>query len=159
MTELERIQRNRDNLVKIDEHPDTGNVRSKIEQTLLTLSVYMPAIIHKDVFRTEAEQLKKYYDGVSQVKYGFHCFTRAGSPASLAADIVSSDYNYFDDKQFVLTDTDEIFWLLLGSIAVENGLSWGGFFGLEKGEVGILKRNLRNPAYGIFIFQFRVSNL
>jgi hypothetical protein len=140
MTEAERQTHNESMLARIDEHESTGNVRSKVKQIVAQLSVYMPAIIHRDVFRSEAEQLQKYMRGVSKVKWGYHCFTRDGKMASLAADIVSADYNYFDDKQFILTDSDEIFWLLLGSFALENGLGWGGFFGLEKGEIGELKR-------------------
>lgn len=147
MTEQERLEHNKTMLLKIDEHESTGFVRSKVENILLSLSVYMPAIIHRDVSRSEAEQLKKYMSGVSQVRWGFHCFTREGKAASLAADIVSADYNYFDDKQFIFTDADEMFWLLLGSFAMENGLNWGGFFGLEKGEVGIIKRMFEANSY------------
>lgn len=159
MTEAERLTHNQTMLLRLDEHESTGLFRSKVEQLLSSLSVYMPAIIHKDVFRSEAEQLQKYLKGVSQVKWGFHCFTRDGKMASLAADIVSADYNYFDDKQFILTDSDEIFWLLLGSFALDNGLSWGGFFGLEKGEIGVIRRMFESNSFQqIENFAFEVKN-
>lgn len=148
MTEQDINKHNSELLLKIDNAEETGGVRDKVEQTLLSLSVYMPAIIHKDVFRTEAEQLHKYNSGVSQVKWGFHCFTRKGQPTSLAADIISADYNYFDDKQFVILDTDQIFWMLLGQYAMENSLRWGGFWGLEKNEVGFIQRIFESDDFG-----------
>lgn len=125
---------NAQQLLKIDNDDSTGNVRDKVEFILMKQSVYYPAIIHRDVFRTPAEQLRKYLDKVSKVKWGYHCFERNGFPASLAADIVSSDFDYFQDKKFIMENTDEIFWLLLGSLAREVGLYWGGYFNLTDEE-------------------------
>ena len=147
MTEEETRNHNADYLLKIDEHAETGNVRGKVGKVLERLSVYMPAIIHRDVFRSEVEQLKKYNLGYSFVTWGFHCFTRDGKPASLAADIVSAEYAYFDDKQFIASEANEYFWLLLGSFALENGLNWGGFWGLEKGEQGEIRRVLESNKF------------
>lgn len=122
---------NEKQLLLIDESNDTGNVRTKVNKIITQLSVYYPSIIHRDVFRSPKEQEQKFKDGNSSVKWGFHCFTRNGQPASLAADIVSSDHNYWDDKKFIAENTDEIYWLLLGSFAREFGLYWGGYFGLN----------------------------
>lgn len=125
---------NRQQLLKIDNDESTGSVRDKVELILLKQSVYYPAIIHRDVFRTPAEQLRKYLDKVSEVKWGYHCFERNGFAASLAADIVSAEFDYFQDKKYATENTDEIFWLLLGSLAREVGLYWGGYFNLTDEE-------------------------
>lgn len=70
-------------------------------------------------WRDPAEQAQKYKQGLSKVRWGFHCFTRSGKPSALAADIVDSRYLWG------IPQSHE-FWRDLGSSAKAHGLGWGG---------------------------------
>jgi hypothetical protein len=73
--------------------------------------------------------MELFNKGVSQVRWGFHCATgKNGEPQSLAADIVHAKFGWFADKQFVMKDTDEEFWVKLGHHAQRNDLNWGGYW-------------------------------
>ena len=84
-----------------------------------------PAVIHRDVWRSPALQELKFRQGVSKLKWGYHCATRNGKPASLACDIVHIDHAWFS-KFDATYKADEYFWLCLGRSAKEAGLDWGG---------------------------------
>lgn len=84
-----------------------------------------PAVIHKDVWRSPELQELKFKQGVSKARWGYHCATRNGKPASLACDIVHAEYLWFE-KNHAVSKIDEYYWLCLGHCAREVGLDWGG---------------------------------
>lgn len=114
-----RTEKNQERLKLID-----PSIRGAVSNVLRGMEVdsHEP-VIASDVWRSPARQLELYNLGRSQLKWGFHNATRPdGSPGSLAADIVC-----FHDGWNVTLN----WWLHLGYHAWQNGLDWGGYFGLE----------------------------
>lgn len=119
MNEVDRQIANVSRLRKIDE-----TIRPQVESILNTLEFYgFRPKIAREVWRNPAEQLEMYRRGVSRARWGFHCATRNGQPASLAADIVDADKDW---------DAPLRFWVVLGYAARAQGLGWGGYWGLNK---------------------------
>lgn len=119
MKESERIAVNAARLLLVD-----PTIRDQVAAVIATLEFYgcRPKVA-REVWRDPAEQLEMFRRGVSRVRWGFHCATRDGQPASLAADIVDADLNWNASVRF---------WIVLGYAARAQGLGWGGRWGLPK---------------------------
>lgn len=122
MTEDERKKLNIDRLMLLD-----ISIQSKIAVVLGQLEAKnLRPLIAKDVFRTPARQRELYNAGRTKVLWGFHNATIPGSKppvaGSLAADIVDAELAW---------NAPQSFWLALGAAGIDQGLRWGGFFGLS----------------------------
>lgn len=119
MTEEQRNKLNAERLLKVD-----TSIRKQVRAVLATLEHYgHRPLIAAEVWRDPALQLSMYRRGVSKLKWGFHCATTNGKPASLAADIVDAEKAWNATKDF---------WVTLGYAARAQGLGWGGYWGLSK---------------------------
>ena len=119
-----------ENLARLDKIDDS--IKEQIKSVLIGMyKEGLRPLIDKDVWRDPAKQLEMFNRGVSKLKWGFHCATKPdGSPGSLAADIVDAEHGWYADKEYAVSNTDEKFWVSLGRHALNNGLTWGGFFGI-----------------------------
>lgn len=135
MTREELIRINAERLEKID-----IDMRPRVELVLRWMYEQgQPAVIHPHVWRSPELQLEKFKAGYSKVQWGFHCATREGKPASLAADIIHADDGYMDrHEKYKRGTADELFWLHVGHAARKFGLRWGGYWGLSKDKIDIL---------------------
>lgn len=120
MDDQKRRETNQIRLALID-----VSIRARVAAVLGRLeSRGLDPLIATDVWRSPAVQLQKFRQGVSKLRWGFHCATtKEGKPGSLAADIVDANLNW---------NAPASFWLAVGAAAAEFGLSWGGFFGLAR---------------------------
>lgn len=117
MTDEERRQTNDERLLLVDE-----SIRLQVRAVLASMEHYgHKPLIAAEVWRSPEKQMEMYRRGVSKVKWGFHCATRNGKPASLAADIVDAAKAWSASKAF---------WVTLGYCARAQGLGWGGEWGL-----------------------------
>jgi hypothetical protein len=120
MNREKRTSLNQERLALVDE-----TIRPKVQAvlTLLEYRNYQP-LIASEVFRSPQKQLELFQRGVTKVRWGFHCATtRDGQAGSLAADIIDADKGWNMNNEF---------WLRLGKAAFDEGLHWGGFFGLTR---------------------------
>lgn len=77
------------------------------------------------VYRTPAEQMKKFRQGVSKVTWSFHNATnKDGTPGSLAADIVDTHWGWSNK-------CPTRYWLQIAASAKAHGLETGAYFGLS----------------------------
>jgi len=130
LTEAQRKKANAERLEKVD-----PSIRERVSMCLeyLESQGHRP-VIDGDVWRSPETQLRKFRQGVSKAKWGFHCATtKDGKPGSLAADIVDADR---------LWTAGEDYWLDVGRAALKAGLGWGGFFGLKDAEKERLRKIL-----------------
>jgi hypothetical protein len=99
------------------------SIRAQVKAVLTDLeALKLRPLIASEVWRDPALQLKKFQEGTSKLKWGFHCATTPdGKPASLAADIVDANKLWGASRDF---------WLKLGSCALAHNLGWGGLWGL-----------------------------
>lgn len=119
MTEQQRKGFNAERLLRVDE-----SIRKEVRAVLGTLEHYgFFPIIGQEVWRDPATQIRLYREGLTKVKWGFHCATRGGKPASLAADIFDSKRVQNPSLRFICT---------IGYAARAQGLGWGGYFDLPK---------------------------
>lgn len=117
MTDEKRAALNAERLLLVDE-----TIRRQVGNVLATLEFYgFRPLIAKEVWRDPAVQLAMYKRGVSKLKWGFHCFTRGGRPASLAADIIDAQKAWNASREF---------WVILGYAAKAQHLGWGAYWGL-----------------------------
>ena len=130
MTDAKRQTLNAERLLLVNKA-----IRAKVKSVLATLEFYgFRPLIAKEVWRDPATQLGMFRRGVSKRKWGFHCATEGGKPASLAADIVDTDNSTNDDPSVDDDsgwDAPPRFWLTLGYAAKAQGLRWGGYWGLS----------------------------
>lgn len=132
MTEEQRKKLNGERLLKVD-----TSIRSKVASVLATLEHYgHRPLIAAEVWRDPALQLSMYRRGVSKVRWGFHCATRDGKPASLAADIIDAEKGW---------SATPAFWLTLGYAANAQRLGWGGYWGLPASMRRALEETVRSP--------------
>ncbi|MGE5378324.1 MAG: hypothetical protein ACM3XO_24970 [Bacteroidota bacterium] len=82
--------------------------------------------IHQ-AWRSEADQLKAFKDGFSQLKYGFHNVTKDHRPEALAVDMVDDDLE--NHKKTVYGRAE--FLLRLTAAARKQALTTGIDWGLE----------------------------
>lgn len=138
MNEAQRTAQNLARLELVD-----SSIRTQVRHVLGTLEYYgFKPLISSEVFRTPAEQLRLYRLGRSKVKWGFHCATTPdGKPGSLAADIIDAYKGW---------DASYKFWLTLGYAAKAQGLNWGGYFGLNSRQHGLLASYLPGIKTGVF---------
>lgn len=120
MDEQRRIATNLARLELLD-----SSIRELVGNALRIVEAcgYRP-VIDKNVWRTPAEQLALYRAGRTRLRWGYHCATRDGKPASLAADIICADRGW---------NVPMSFWLAVGHAARVVGLEWGGLWGLPPG--------------------------
>jgi hypothetical protein len=117
MTRGERQARNYLLLQRI-----TPGLRLKIQSILRDLEGHDDQpLIDTGVWRSPAEQMQKYRQGLTRVKWSFHNATsKDGQPDALAADITDSRYAW---------DSPLSFWLRLAASAqahqMESGIYWG----------------------------------
>lgn len=71
-------------------------------------------------WRSEAEQLEAFTAGKSKVRWGFHCASRDGGPAALAADILDDRNPLAPPKSYML----RLAWAASNSIC-QTGIEWG----------------------------------
>lgn len=127
MTETQREKRNAERLLLID-----VTIRDKVRAVLSSMEHYgHRPLIAAEVWRDPALQLSMYKRGVSKLKWGFHCSTRNGKPASLAADIVDAAKAWNASREF---------WLCLVYASMAQGLGSGAFWGLPAPQRERLRR-------------------
>lgn len=119
MTEEIRNRLNCERLLKVD-----VSIRKKIKAVLTDLEGHgLKPLIAAEVWRDPALQLKLFKQGRSKLRWGFHCATRNGKPASLAADIVDAAKGWNASKEF---------WLKLAASARAHELQSGVYWGLPQ---------------------------
>jgi hypothetical protein len=80
-------------------------------------------IIDAGVYRSPGEQLAKFRDGYSKIRWSFHNATdRHGKADALAADITDARWGW---------DSPQSFWLRLAASAQAHGLESGIYWGLR----------------------------
>lgn len=86
---------------------------------------WQPVIPRGSAYRSPLEQARKVALGYSKTLRSAHNCRENGQPASRAVDMVPARYGWNAPRSY---------WLLLGELAVKQGLKWGGFFGLSQRE-------------------------
>lgn len=115
MNEARRRAFNYERLLKVD-----TTIRPQVRSVLGTLEHYgWRPIVGAEVWRDPALQRELKRKGLSRLSWGFHCATRGGKPASLAADIF--------DVERVQNPTRD-FLVCIGYAATAQGLGWGGWW-------------------------------
>jgi hypothetical protein len=135
MNEERRKKQNHDMLAKVDK-----TIRPAVAAVLADLEKQgQRPLIDVGVWRSPQEQLEKFKQGFSKVRWGFHCATtKDGKPDSLAADIVDANKMWNASREF---------WLRLGASAIAHNLGWGGFFGLPKKMKEALRAELKHKKF------------
>ncbi len=118
------------------------NLRHKVAMIVLDLEGHgCHPLIDAGVYRSPAEQLKKFQEGNSKVRYSYHNVTgRSGTPESLAADITDAELRWNSPLSF---------WLRLASSAQAHQMTSGIYWGLNasrRSELrAIIARRTWNP--------------
>jgi hypothetical protein len=99
-------------------------LRIKVAAVLTDLESHADCpLIDAGVWRSPAEQMQKYRQGFTKVKWSFHNATdRNGRPDALAADITDSRFGW---------DSPLSFWLRLAASAQAHGMECGIYWGLK----------------------------
>lgn len=116
MTEIARIERNRDRLQECD-----GIFRHALARMLADLQAqgFRPRI--QDAWRSPADEERAYVTGHSEVRRGFHSVTNPdGSPAALAADVLDDDRPLAPSRAYVLALTRTA-----RAHGLQTGILWG----------------------------------
>lgn len=93
---------------------------------------WTPCIPRGSGWRSRTEQALKVAAGYSKTFRSKHCRTdAAGGRAARAVDIVPAYWGWEPPKAY---------WYLLGWLAEEEGLRWGGYWGLNPGERARLQK-------------------
>lgn len=126
MTDEKRKATNAERLLLVD-----TTIRKQVAAVLATMEHYgHKPLIAKEVWRDPALQLSMFRRGVSKLRWGMHCFTRNGKPASLAADIIDATKAWNASREF---------WLCLLYASMGQGLESGTLWGLAAGQKERLK--------------------
>ena len=138
MNETQRKKRNDEKLAEL--FPSFRDKISAIVSELESLG-FRPRI--QDAWRSEADQLKAFNSGHSQLKYGFHNVTGAnGTKEALAVDLVDDDIINHKKTKYGYVE----FLLRLEAATRRQGLMTGIGFGLEKfkGAIELINTAIEN---------------